>query len=102
MIILKKFMYVAVHDLKNISTKMQLNKTNSVDNFSKEQRSRALEVIKLHYSLDHPSNYNLIKALNNGLILGTRLVEADVHNAEKLYSKCINCVAGKVNDKALL
>lgn len=66
------------------------------ESFSREQISRAKEVIILHNSLDHPSNNTLINALNNGLILGTRLTGKDVDICEKIFGKCKNCIAGKI------
>ena len=64
--------------------------------YSKEQVERAKEVIKLHQSLDHPSNITLINALNNGIILGTRLTSRDVTRSEEMYGKCNYCMAGKI------
>jgi hypothetical protein len=64
--------------------------------YTKEQINRAKEVIKLHHSLlDHPSNKTLINALNNGIIIGTRLTEQDVVRSEHVFGRCIHCIAGK-------
>jgi hypothetical protein len=54
------------------------------------------EVILLHNAVDHPSNQTLKNALNNNLILGSRLNSKDVDNYFKIYGKCINCIAGKI------
>jgi hypothetical protein len=68
--------------------------------YTKEQVSRANEVIKLHQSLDHPSNRILINALNNGIILGTRLTERDVVRSEHIYGRCIHCIAAKTTKQS--
>jgi hypothetical protein len=79
----------------NITREEEVDKKKQMIVYTKEQIARAQEVIKLHLSLDHPSNYNLINALNNGIILGTRLTEQDVVRSEHVFGKCIHCIAGK-------
>jgi hypothetical protein len=77
------------------STVKEVAAEQQVETFTKEQVDRAKEVIKLHQSLDHPSNTSLINALNNGLIIGTRLTSMDVGRSERMFGKCIHCIAGK-------
>lgn len=78
-----------VNDTSTTAIKMDGHK------YSKEQKQRAAEVIKLHSTLCHPSDKILITALNSGLIIGTQLTPQDVHNARAIYGPCIHCIAGK-------
>jgi len=101
--------YISIENLKQLITlpklvanvlteeliAFEVSQPASARLFSKEQYSRALEVINLHILLNHPSNATLINALNNGVIVGTHLTATDVANAETLFGACTNCIAGK-------
>ena len=63
--------------------------------FSKEQTDRAKEVINLHNALSHPSNSNLMAALNSGAVIATHLTSMDVRNSSLIFGPCIHCIAGK-------
>jgi hypothetical protein len=63
--------------------------------FTKDQRTRADQVRILHNSMSHPSDQTLIRALSNGVILGTALTATDVANHRTIYGPCLACIAGK-------
>ena len=50
---------------------------------------------RLHYALLHPSDSTLIKSLNYGLIIGTRLTTQDVYLYRLVFGVCPCCLAGK-------
>lgn len=66
------------------------------EKFSKEQRERARQVIKLHQSMMHISYKRMSEAMENGLIIGCKLTPRDINNALQLHGACTHCMAGKV------
>jgi hypothetical protein len=68
---------------------------SEVKTYTKEQRERAKQVRDLHYALSHPSNATLISALNNGVLIGTRLTGKDVKVYQEVFGPCPCCLAGK-------
>jgi hypothetical protein len=71
------------------------NSTDKVSPPSNDEVRRAKQVIKLHTDSGHPSNKYLKLALKNGVILGSCLTERDVDLCERIFGKCIHCIAGK-------
>ena len=78
-----------------------LNKPNSIAYVSKETphthprvKKRADEAVKLHMKLNHPSDEQLCRTLNNGGIR-TTVTANDVKSARALYGPCCGCNAGK-------
>ena len=90
--ITKDLIYTLYDDV--ISSKLiSLAKVN-ID-YTADQINRTNEVQKLHYSLSHPSDENLIETLTNGVVIGTRLTAKDIKVYRNIFGPCPGCLAGK-------
>eukprot|EP01034_Spumella_vulgaris_P023116 gene23116-29309_t len=64
--------------------------------YTVEQRARAAQIHVLHICLSHPSDSTLMKAFDNGTIVGTHLTSRDVIIHRAIYGVCTACAAGKI------
>lgn len=63
--------------------------------YTPEQRRRAAEVGTLHHVMGHPNDETLGAALDNGIVVGTRLTSRDVKVWRSINGACAACIAGK-------
>jgi hypothetical protein len=87
-----EYAYTSYVQSNNIIDNQAISKS-----YSTKQKTRAADVLKLHYMLGHPSNITLKSAIESGNIINTNLVAADVDIYAAIYGPCPHCVVGKVN-----
>jgi hypothetical protein len=66
------------------------------DDLSQQQRQRAVEARELHVTVGHPGDTALIRALDNGNLIPTRITSQDVQNANILLGPCLPCLQSKM------
>jgi hypothetical protein len=59
------------------------------------QQARAQEAIRLHYTMDHPSDKSLSAALVSPSVINATITPLDLSNARVMYGPCPDCLEGK-------